>query len=201
MGIACLFGLHGIPCIYYGTEQGLKGTQELYSGGGGSPEHVREALWGKMNAFDSNTPLYKQISQLSKIKKEEPTLRYGRQYFRPVSGNNADFGTSKEKGGVIAVSRILNNREVVLVANCNASAPFPGWVLVDPRLHDDNVRFMTIYSNCGSERTSNISSGDVIFYNRDGSTARAFARRVRVELLPMEVQMLVPEWMFHEILG
>ena len=30
LGVACLFGLQGIPCVYYGTEQGLhgRGTDE-----------------------------------------------------------------------------------------------------------------------------------------------------------------------------
>jgi glycosidase len=40
LGVGCLFSLPGIPCLYYGTEQGL-------AGGGSSSEYVREALWGK----------------------------------------------------------------------------------------------------------------------------------------------------------
>jgi glycosidase len=35
----------GHPCIHYGTEQGLHGA-------GDAPEAVREALWGKADAFD-----------------------------------------------------------------------------------------------------------------------------------------------------
>ncbi len=38
MGVACLYSLPGIPCLYYGTEQGLHGS--------GSDPAVREALWG-----------------------------------------------------------------------------------------------------------------------------------------------------------
>jgi glycosidase len=37
LGMACLFSLPGIPCVYYGTEQGLHGA--------GSDPAVREALW------------------------------------------------------------------------------------------------------------------------------------------------------------
>ena len=36
LAVACLFALPGIPCLYYGTEQGL-------SGSGNAPEAVREA--------------------------------------------------------------------------------------------------------------------------------------------------------------
>src|SRR5260370_1776643 len=38
LGLACLFSLPGIPCLYYGTEQGLHGSC--------SDEAVRQALWG-----------------------------------------------------------------------------------------------------------------------------------------------------------
>ncbi len=50
IGIGCLFTLLGIPCLYYGTEQGL-------SGNGKQLESVREALWGKPNAFDESLTL------------------------------------------------------------------------------------------------------------------------------------------------
>ena len=45
MGVGCLYTLPGIPVLYYGTEQKLHGS-------GDSDQNVREALWGKPNAFD-----------------------------------------------------------------------------------------------------------------------------------------------------
>ena len=47
LGHGCLFSLQGIPCHYYGTEQGLWGRKD--------PTHrddsmVREALWGRTDA-------------------------------------------------------------------------------------------------------------------------------------------------------
>ncbi|HEX9109324.1 MAG TPA: alpha-amylase family glycosyl hydrolase, partial [Longimicrobiales bacterium] len=83
MALGCLFSLQGIPCVYYGTEQGLKGTAELYQGNADSrPEHVREALWGKPDAFSSETPIYDALRRLAEVRAAEPALRYGRQYFR-----------------------------------------------------------------------------------------------------------------------
>ena len=49
LGIAVLFGLQGIPCLYYGTEQGLHGR-------GDSDQFVREALWGKPTPSTLPTP-------------------------------------------------------------------------------------------------------------------------------------------------
>ena len=51
LGLGVLFALQGIPCVYYGTEQGLhgRGEQDLA---------VREALWGKADAFNRTHPFY-----------------------------------------------------------------------------------------------------------------------------------------------
>ena len=69
MGLALLFCLQGIPAVYYGTEQGLTGTVhpdgnlDLFNN-----ESVREALWGKPNAFDKQHRLYLQIKALGRLR-------------------------------------------------------------------------------------------------------------------------------------
>src|SRR5262249_1554918 len=82
LGLASVYSLAGIPCLYYGTEQGLHGA--------GSDPAVREALWGGPG-FDEDSFYYKQISALAKLRAEEPALRYGRFYFRPISGDGQHF--------------------------------------------------------------------------------------------------------------
>jgi GH24 family phage-related lysozyme (muramidase) len=44
--MVCLFSLPGIPCVYYGTEQGLHGH--------GSDPAIREAIWGAPGFDQSN---------------------------------------------------------------------------------------------------------------------------------------------------
>jgi len=198
LGLGCVFALQGIPCLYYGTEQGLQGTAELYDpdydpGRDGKPEHVREALWGKPGAFDRQHPLFVQIRTLARLRADEPGLRYGRQYFRPVSGNNADFGPSTVRGGLIAFSRVLNDREVVVVANTSTQAGFSGWVLVDARINDDDTRFDVVYSNLGTTGQGQPFGGEARIYARDGSASGAWIRRVPVVLAPMEIQVLAPQ--------
>src|SRR5262249_10782862 len=134
LGVALLFSLQGIPAIYYGTEQGLHGH-------GDKDQFVREALWGKPGAFDTAHPFYRAIQELSKIRNHQPALRYGRLYFRPISGDGVRFGASPFSPGVLAFSRILNNREVLVVANSNTQAGFQGHVLVDRFLHQVNDQF------------------------------------------------------------
>lgn len=192
MVLASLFGIQGIPCIYYGTELGLKGTQDIYRNRDGRPENVREAMWGAPNAFDQNHPWYREIQRMSEVRAREPALRYGRQYFREVSGNNVDFGLSTLGGGILAFSRILNDREVVVIANTNTQQAFHGWVLVDDRINTASTAFKIEYSNLGATGNAPVTCGDVTFHAVDGGVTRAWALRAQVHLEPMEIQILAP---------
>jgi hypothetical protein len=113
LGLACLFALPGIPCVYYGTEQGLHGS--------GSDPAVREAIWGQ-TGFPATGPFYVAIQQLSALRNSEPALRYGRYYFRQLSGDQVHFGFSPDNGGVLAWSRILADQERTVVANTSTTA-------------------------------------------------------------------------------
>lgn len=200
MALACLFSLQGIPCLYYGTEQGLIGTDEVYDPQikHGWPEQAREALWGKASAFDVGSPLYTQIKEMAEVRSRQPALRYGRQYFRPNSGNDtgndADgiptFGHSPYKGGVLAFSRILNQQEVVVVANTSTDVEFSGHVQIDARINDDSDLFTVLYSNYDTNGTGHPRGGKVFFLNRSGGRSDGWARRIYVKLEPMEVQIL-----------
>jgi hypothetical protein len=88
--------------------------------------HMRQTV-----RLNPDHPFFRAIQQLSKILRRVPALRYGRQYFRPVSGNCTDFGISPYFGGVVSFSRILNNTEIVVAANTNTMTGRSGRVLVD----------------------------------------------------------------------
>jgi glycosidase len=183
LGIALLFALQGIPCLYYGTEQGLHGR-------GGSDQCVREALWGKPNAFDSNHLFFKSIKQLSQIRQAQPALRYGRQYFRPISGDGIHFGPSSFSPGVLAFSRILNNDEMVIVANTDTAKSFQGHVLVDMFLHQDGEQFRVLndWSASGPGKVETRTGLNI--REIDGRITTGPARMIRVSLRPMEIQLL-----------
>jgi hypothetical protein len=96
---------------------------------------VREALWGKPNGFDVSHPLYQALQKILQVRNDKPALRYGRLYFRPISGDGCNFGISPFPSGVIAFSRILNDREVVVVANTSTQQWFTDEVIVDRQLN------------------------------------------------------------------
>ena len=183
LGVATLFGLQGIPCLYYGTEQGLHGR-------GDSDQHVREALWGKPQAFAADHPFYMAIRQLSAIRSAQPALRYGRLYFRPISGDGVHFGPSTFAPGVLAFSRILNNQEVLVVANANTRAGFEGDVVIDSFINHDGERFRVLNGAAGSAGAVVSTRSGLEIHEIEGGVTDGPARVLHVKLGPMEVQIL-----------
>ena len=179
--LTALFSLQGIPCVYYGTEQGL-------SGNGGANEDVREALWGKPNAFAETGKFYRALSDIARVRASNPALRYGRQYFRPISGDRRTFGPSTFNPGVLAFSRILNESETVVVVNTDPAAGIEVSVLVDAVLNAPGTSLATLYSSTrfdGSCSVETVSDAQVV-----GNAFRGPVRAVRVNLAPGEARIL-----------
>ncbi len=192
--IGLLFTLQGIPCLYYGTEQDLSGT--VHADGTPDPaqfEGVREALWGKPNAFDTTGSTFAWIRDLSNLRQRFPSLRYGRQYFRVISGNGTDFGPATGKGGLTSFSRILGDSEVVVLANTSASKAFEGHVLIDRVVNHSQASFQLVLSNHGVADdpipVSRLASAN--FWDGPVRKGSAPAASLKVKLRPMEFQILV----------
>jgi glycosidase len=187
VGFACLYALQGIPSLYYGTEQGLHGR-------GGADLNVREALWGKPGAFDEGQRFYVEIAKLNQLRAAHPALRYGRQYFRQVSGDGVSFGVSPFAPGVIAFSRILNDQEVTLVANTAAGSAWSGEVIIDAALSQPGAQPSLLYSNravpTAPSAVLDKVGGSVRIEQLAGSTTQGPARTIRVQLAPQEVQII-----------
>ncbi|MFN8482952.1 MAG: alpha-amylase family glycosyl hydrolase [Anaerolineae bacterium] len=188
LALTLLFSLQGIPCVYYGTEQGLHAS-------GDSLEAVREALWGKPEAFDRDNPFYQTIQRLSHTRDSQPALRYGRQYFRATSADDVHFTISQGGGGAVAFSRILNDREVVVVANPSTTARFGGAVIVDASLNRDGTVYTTVFSNRagregGAQAVTFKPQGSVSVTYADGTGGDGPLLVLPVSLDPMEAQIL-----------
>ena len=185
LGFGCLFSLPGIPSLYYGSEQGLHGN-------GDSDQNVREALWGKPNAFDLTHPFYKAIQQLTNVRNEQPALRYGRFYFRPISGDGFHFGISNLQQGVLAFSRILNDQEVVAIANTNTQSDFVGSVIIDSNLNPMGMEFKILFSNKTNPTAPEavVSNDKAEIHEVDGEVSIGPVRVLPVKLKPMEIQLL-----------
>ncbi len=185
LGLACLYSLQGIPCLYYGTEQGLHGA--------GSDPAVREALWGGPG-FDEQSSFYQHIQQIAAVRAQQAALRYGRFYFRPLSGDGVTFGVSGFPQGVVAFSRILNDQEVVVAANTNPTQAQQLDVIVEVMLSGEGDAFEVLYSNQAGPQAPQpvrvIPQGAATVQEVDGSIGTGPLQVVRVNLRPMEVQIL-----------
>ncbi|NIQ38776.1 MAG: alpha-amylase [Proteobacteria bacterium] len=145
LAIGYLLTSQGLPCIYYGTEQG-------FDGGGKDDSYVRECMFGgTWGAFDSqgfhffnqNHPTYQGIARIAAIRKVEPALRYGRQYFREISGNGIDFGHPLNGKTTLAYSRILDTTEILVAMNLD-SIPRNDFVTVDVNLNSPKQKLINL---------------------------------------------------------
>ena len=91
MALTFVMTEQGIPCIYYGTEQGFAG--------GNDPAN-REDLW--LSGFDQAHPTYRFIQRLSAIRRGVPALRRGDQNVVWATANTAD----EEDAGIFAFERL-----------------------------------------------------------------------------------------------
>jgi glycosidase len=193
LGVACLANLQGVPCLYYGTEQGLSGHKHDNLN---DDSMVRESLWGKPGGgFTATNPIYVALQQLMQVRASQPVLRYGRQYFRPLSGDGSNFGLSTYSSGILAFSRILNDQEIVFVANLNRQAAFSGEVIIDINLHTSAAGMKPLFSNLRpvaglANAVFNKPGGSVTIHEVDGSVTNGPALTVQVQLQPGEAQLL-----------
>jgi glycosidase len=135
LAVAYLLTSQGVPCIYYGTEQG-------FDGGGADDSHLRECMFGgtwgafgtsRRHFFNPDHEIYRGVQKVAALRAREPALRYGRQYFREISGNGIDFGHPIDGRCTLAYSRILDTEEVLVAMNLT-SQPREDWVTVDNKL-------------------------------------------------------------------
>jgi glycosidase len=86
-GIGYLLCALGTPCIYYGTEQGFEGS--------GGDNEIREAMFDKnsqQSLLNTECNIYKEIAKIAGIMRTREPLRFGRMYFRQISGDGLHFG-------------------------------------------------------------------------------------------------------------
>jgi glycosidase len=129
----------GIPCLYYGTEQGFDGKDDE------DDRALREAMFGGAygslqsrgrHFFDERSWIYQATAGLLALRARKRPLRMGRQYLREISGDGVGFGLPQRIGprleSIVAWSRLFDDDPEVLVAvNVDTASPRTAWVTVD----------------------------------------------------------------------
>lgn len=174
-GIGYLLCAIGTPCIYYGTEQG-------FSGEGKGDELIREAMFdlvdGQRNYLNQNCTIYQEIAKIATLFKNLPALRFGRMYFREVSGNGRDFGLPWGQPCTLAFSRMLDDHEILIAYNTSTTERRSDFVIVDNSIHHSGDPMKFFY---GQEGTVTIQK------HPDAGNTALF---VQLDLEPMQFVIL-----------
>jgi glycosidase len=104
VALAFIMCAEGVPCIYYGTEQGFSG--------GGDPSN-RERLWD--SGYDTTAPLYQYIAGLTSLRAAHVALRRGDVLVRWSTTRTA----TEEDAGVFAFERRDPAETALFVMNVN----------------------------------------------------------------------------------
>jgi len=100
--LAYLFTEDGIPCLYYGTEQGFLG---------GNDPAYREPLW--WSDYDTSGDLFQHVAALTHLRRASDALRRGDFQIRWVS----DRVNGEEDAHVLAFERATDSQRVLVVIN------------------------------------------------------------------------------------
>ncbi len=142
----------GIPCIYYGTEQGFDGE-------GDHDKYIRECMFGGSfgafrtsgrHFFNENHPVYREFSRLAALRQEYLPLQYGRQYIREISYDGKAFEVPDKTGderfsGVYGWSRIYSSDELLILVNTSLYQDHEVSAVIDWKLHEDGEFFQELY--------------------------------------------------------
>jgi glycosidase len=132
VALAFLYTSPGIPCLYYGTEQGFYGTtdpndrEDMFAGkfkDGPSGTVLRLSSPGVDN-FNVTHPLFQWVAQLNNFRRLYPALTLG-SYVNRASNSSGP--------GLFAYSRLMNTQEVFVVFNtASSSQTLPATTLTYP---------------------------------------------------------------------
>lgn len=112
LGLVFLYTARGIPCLYYGTEQGFNG--------GADPDNREDMFAGQfkdgpagIDSFNMTHPIFQWAAQLNNLRRRYPALQVGSH----VNQWNNPTGP-----GLFAYSRRFNTQEVFVILNTAATS-------------------------------------------------------------------------------
>ncbi|GAB4463291.1 MAG: alpha-amylase family glycosyl hydrolase [Armatimonadaceae bacterium] len=167
----------GIPCLYYGTEQGFDGqvpdddsdaaTMNSAETIGATPDDqfIRECFFGgEFGAFRSTGGhffreeewLYQQVASLLNLRRNHPALRRGRQYLREISLDGEHFWLptvgEEPYRGIIAWVRLLDVDEFVCALNTDPHHPKQALITLDSERNGSGSDALNyLYSSEGAQ--------------------------------------------------
>jgi glycosidase len=147
----------GIPCIYYGSEQGFNS--------GGRPNAsdlvLRESMFGGRfgglgtqgrHFFNEAGELYRALAALIDLRKKLLPLRRGRQVLHQISADGVNFGVPRRLGdrmrSIVSWSRLFIDEEVLVALNTDEGQHVTAYSTVAPifRVEGDQLQLIFWYA-------------------------------------------------------
>jgi hypothetical protein len=118
MGLAFLYTARGIPCLYYGTEQGFAGGDDPFNREDMLAGQFKDPGQAGVDSFNQTHPLFQLVAKLNNFRRLYPALTLGAQIARWSDASGP---------GLYAYSRRLGTQEVFVVFNtADAAKSLPG---------------------------------------------------------------------------
>jgi len=107
LALTFLYTARGIPCLYYGTEQGFNGGQDPWDR---EDMFAGKFEWGPSRGDNFNPvhPLFQWVAKLNNLRRLYPALQTGTQ---------TDLWSPPAGAGPLAYARRLNDEEVFVALN------------------------------------------------------------------------------------
>ena len=100
------------------------------------------------NLLNTDCTIYREIAKIAEVMRTTAHLRFGRMYYRQISGNGVNFGFPFGTTYTLAFSRVLYGSEVLVAYNISDKAR-NDFVLVDASFHKAGDTMSFLYPNHG----------------------------------------------------
>jgi alpha-amylase len=113
---------------------------------------MRAAMFDKntgQNLLNPDCTLYQEIAKIAQVMRTTEPLRFGRMYFRQISGDGVHFGLPYGTTYTLAFSRMLYGHEVLVAYNV-ADQDRHDCVIVDASFHKKDEQMHFLYGKSGS---------------------------------------------------
>lgn len=114
---------------------------------------MREAMFDKTvpgkNLLNTTCRIYQEIANIAQVMRTNEPLRFGRMYYRQISGDGQHFGLPYGTTYTLAFSRLLYGQEVLVAYNVSGQ-PRNDYVIVDSTLHARGSTMRFLYGGAGT---------------------------------------------------
>jgi hypothetical protein len=114
------------------------------------------------NLLNPDCIIYREIAKIAKVMRTTEPLRFGRMYFRQISGDGIHFGFPFGATYTLACSRILYSREVLVAYNVSDQNR-NDCIIVDSSFHKAGEKMRFLYGKSGTVEIQPVPDGFSLF--------------------------------------